>query len=173
MNLPKETEMRITKFIAAAGVALGAGGLSLADTPLPHQKPGLWDSTMTMMGKPFTTESCVTSDSEAKMSIFSSQLRQKNCSASSIQHDIDGSWTTTSTCKFGQNVHVSHARVTGDFNSKITMVLSRDDTSTPPTTLTMTWVGACKPGMRGGDVIMSNGMKMNALDGTMSGAPPH
>jgi hypothetical protein len=28
--------------------------------------------------------------------------------------------------------------------------------------------------MKGGDVIMSNGMKMNVLDGTMSGMPtPH
>jgi hypothetical protein len=26
--------------------------------------------------------------------------------------------------------------------------------------------------MRGGDVIMANGMKMNVLDGTMSGVPP-
>ncbi len=39
--------------------------------------------------------------------------------------------------------------------------------------MTMTWMGACKPGMKGGDVVMNNGMKMNVLDGTMSGGPPH
>jgi hypothetical protein len=39
--------------------------------------------------------------------------------------------------------------------------------------MTMTWLGPCKPGMKGGDVIMSNGMKINALDGTASGLPSH
>ena len=128
---------------------------------------------MTMMGKPYTTQSCVTPDSEAKMSVFSSQLRQKNCSVSSVTHGVDGSWTSTSTCKFGQRTRTSHAHVTGDFNSRITMVLTSDGSSTPTTTMTMTWAGACKPGMKGGDVIMSNGMKMNVIDGTMSGMPSH
>jgi hypothetical protein len=37
--------------------------------------------------------------------------------------------------------------------------------------MTATWTGPCKPGMKGGDVIMSNGMKINLLDGTSSGQP--
>jgi hypothetical protein len=28
-------------------------------------------------------------------------------------------------------------------------------------TMTMTWIGACEAGMRGGDVVMPNGAKMN------------
>jgi Protein of unknown function (DUF3617) len=165
--------MRVSKIVAVASVVVFAPGFSLAEVPLPHQKSGLWESSMTMEGHPFTTQSCITEDSAAKMSVFSSQLRQNNCSSSSITHDLDGSWTSTSTCKFGGTVHTSHARVTGDFNSKITMVLTRDGSNTPETQLTMAWIGACKPGMIGGDVIMSNGMKMNVLNSTMSGGPPH
>lgn len=32
------------------------------------------------------------------------------------------------------------------------------------------WVGPCKPGQKPGDMVMGNGMKMNALD--MMGAQP-
>jgi hypothetical protein len=144
-------------------------GTVLADTPTPHQKPGLWESSMMMMGKPFMTQSCVTAESEAKMSVFSSQMRQKNCSSATITHNLDGSWSSTSTCKFGGAERTTHAQISGDFNSKITMVMSSGGSSKPEMNMTMTWVGPCKPGMRGGDVIMSNGMKINALDGTASG----
>jgi hypothetical protein len=166
--------MRVSKIVAIMGVAGIAPGFALAETPVPHRKPGLWESSMAMMGHPYTTQSCVTEESEAKMSVFSSQSRQKNCSSSSITHNLDGSWTSTSTCKFGPGpARVTHAHVSGDMNSKFTVVISTDGSTAPETTMTMSWVGACKPGMKGGDVIMSNGMKMNAIDGTMSGGPPH
>jgi hypothetical protein len=165
------------KYMFTAALAVAAAitaALAFAETPAPHQKDGLWESSMMMMGKPFKTQSCVSEESQAKMSVFRAQMRQKNCSSSSITHNMDGSWTSSSTCKFGGKSRTTHANITGDFNSKITMVLMADDGNTPEMTMTMTWVGACKPGMKGGDVIMSNGMKMNVLDGTMSGMPtPH
>ena len=166
--------MRASNFVAVAGLAVIAAGFAFADTPVPHQKPGLWETSMTMRGHPMTTQSCVTEESQAKMSVFSSQSRQKNCSSSSVTHNVDGSWTSTSTCKFGQGaVRKTHAHITGDLNSKFTIAIAADGSTTPETTMTMTWMGACKPGMKGGDVMMSNGMKMNVLDGTMSGGPPH
>jgi hypothetical protein len=169
-----ELHMPISKLAAVAvvfSVGVGAGSVAWADMPVPHQKPGLWDSSMTMAGRDFKTESCVTEESQAKVSVFSSQMRQKNCSASSVTHNMDGSWTSTSTCKFGATPRTTHARITGDFNSKITIEVMADDSDKPETSITMTWMGACKAGMKGGDVWMSNGMKMNVIDGTMSGMP--
>jgi uncharacterized protein DUF3617 len=163
--------MRFLRSAALAGISLIFAGSACADTPVPHQRVGLWESSMMMMGKPFKTQSCVSEESQAKMSVFSSQVRQKNCSSQSVTHNMDGSWSSSSTCKFGATAHTTHAHITGDFNSKITMVLMADGSSTPETTMTMTWMGPCKPGMKGGDVMMSNGMKMNVLDGTMSGMP--
>jgi hypothetical protein len=165
--------MKVAKFAVLAGIAVIPCGIVLADTPTPHQKAGLWESSMTMMGKPFTTQSCVTAESEAKLSVFSAHLRQKNCSSATIAHNADGSWSSTSTCKFGGKEHTTHATITGDFDSKITLVASSDGGGAHDVNMTMTWLGPCKPGMRGGDVIMSNGMKMNAIDGTMSGVPSH
>ena len=166
--------MRVSFSAAVAGIAVIAAGLASADTPVPHQKDGLWESSMTMGGKPFTTQSCVTEESQAKMSVFSSQMRKKNCSSSSITHNMDGSWTSASVCKFGPSAsRTTHARITGDFNSKVTIEVSEEGRSRPETEMTMTWIGPCKPGMKGGDVMMGNGMKMNVLDGTMSGMPAH
>jgi hypothetical protein len=164
--------MRISNFVVVTGVAIIAAGVASADTQIPHQRPGLWETSMSMMGHPMTTQSCVTEDSEAKMSVFSSQSRKKNCSSSSITHNMDGSWTSTSTCKFGPGAaRTTHSHVTGDFNSKITVVVNTEGATTPEMTMTMAWMGECKPGMKGGDVVMSNGMKMNVIDGTMSGVP--
>jgi hypothetical protein len=39
------------------------------------------------------------------------------------------------------------------------------------TVLVQTWLGSCKPGQRGGDVIMEDGSKMNMMDESGS-APP-
>ncbi len=166
--------MKLTPFGALAGVATVIAGIAAAETLAPHQKDGLWESSMTMMGRPYTSLSCVSEESQAKMSVFSSQVRRKNCSSSTITHNMDGSWSSTSTCKFGSGAaRTTHAHITGDFNAKYTMVLFADGSNRPETTMTMTWIGPCKPGMRGGDVIMANGMKLNVLDGTMSGVPPH
>jgi hypothetical protein len=163
--------MRLLKLVAA--IAALTQTAALADTPVPHQKPGLWETTMTMAGRPFTSQSCVTPESEAKVSIFSSQLRRTNCLSNSISHGLDGSWNSTSTCKEPNGgTRTTHVHVSGDFNSKVIMVMTVEGKSAPETTMTMTWMGACKPGMKGGDVIM-NGMKMNVLDNTASGMPSH
>jgi hypothetical protein len=170
----KGYHMKLSFSGALVGVATVIAGIASAGTPVPHQKDGLWESSMTMVGRPYTTQSCVSEESQAKMSVFGSQMRRKNCSANTITHNMDGSWSSTSTCKFGSGAaRTTHAHITGDFNTKFTMVMFADGSNTPETTMTMTWMGPCKPGMKGGDVIMANGMKMNALDGTMSGAPSH
>lgn len=166
--------MRISTIVTVAGIAAVAAGMAFADTPVPHQKDGLWESSMMMEGKPFTTQSCVTEESQAKMSIFSAQMRQKTCKSSHITHNMDGSWTSESTCEFSPgHVRTTRGEVTGDFNSKVSISVYSDGKSTPDMHMTMAWMGPCKPGMKGGDVMMSNGMKMNMLDGTMSGIPAH
>ncbi len=125
---------------------------------------------MVMMGKPITTQSCVTDESQAKMSVFSANTRRKNCTASTATRNFDGSWTSVSNCSFGNGpVRTTRAHVTGDFDSKIAIDITTDGSTRPDMHMTMTWIGPCKPGMRGGDVIMDNGFKMNVIDGTMSG----
>jgi hypothetical protein len=164
--------MKLLLSAALAGAAAMIAGTVSAGTPALHQKDGLWENSATMGGHPFTTQSCVTEESQAKMSAFSSQLRQRNCSGTSITHNLDGSWSSTSTCKIAGVVRTTHSHITGDLNARYMVTVFADGSDKPESTMTMTWLGPCKPGMRGGDVIMANGMKMNVLDGTMSGVPP-
>ena len=118
--------------------------MAFADPAVPHQKVGLWESNMMMMGHPVTTQSCVSEELQAKMSVFSSQMRQKNCTSNSIAHNMDGSWDSSSTCTFGGKTRTTHAHVTGSFDSKITMVLTTEGSGKPEMTMTMAWMGPCK-----------------------------
>jgi hypothetical protein len=167
--------MRVSNFAVLAGIVVMAGGGASADTQVPHQKPGLWQSTATMSaGQNMSTQSCIDAASEEKMSAFSSQIRNTRCKSSQVTHNMDGSWSSVSTCEFRPGkITTTRSQVTGDFSSKFTIVVRKDGSSTPDMTMTMTWMGPCKPGMKGGDVVMSNGVKMNVIDGTMSGRPPH
>lgn len=142
----------------------------MADTPVPHQRLGLWQSSGVMVGQNVSSQYCMDAASEAEMNAFSSQLRNKSCRSSSVTHNADGSWSSSSTCEYTRGkLRTTHATVTGDFNSKITMVMKYEGSDKPEITMAMTWMGPCEAGMRGGDVIMSNGMKMNVLDGANAG----
>jgi hypothetical protein len=165
--------MRIAVVAGLAGIAAFAAGVAVSSAQdLPHQKPGLWQQDMTMMGTHVSDQACIDAATEAKMSVFSHQMSHKNCKSQNISHNMDGSWTIVSTCAFGPGAEkTSRADVSGDFNSKINMTVRTPPKTTPDMVMTSVWTGPCKPGQRGGDVIMSNGMKMNMLD-SMSAAPP-
>ena len=166
--------MKITVIacVAVCGSLLAAGA-AMADTPLPHQKVGLWQQIYSTNGNNISDQVCLDAASEAKLSSFSSQLPNNICQSRHVTRNRDGSWSIVSTCtpKPGWK-STSHVDVTGDFNSKFTAVISSTTTGAPlgvshgthTTTLVSTWLGPCKPGQKGGDVIMSNGMKVNILD---------
>ncbi len=156
--------MRIFAMSAALTVCLA--GAAAADTPLPHEKVGLWQQDMVMMGHPVSSQFCIDEAAEAKMSVFSASLsRSGRCDRSPVVHEADGTWSSTSSCHFGPGpARTNRAVVSGDFNSKFTETLVSVPDGKTVMTITSTWTGPCKPGMRGGDVIMSNGTKMNMLD---------
>jgi hypothetical protein len=145
------------------GVALA--GVTLAQAQdVPHQRVGMWRTDMVMAGQPqMSIKSCVDEASAARNSVFSSSVRRAhNCKQLQLSHNPDGSWTSVSSCDFGPGVaRTTRADVSGDFNSRLTMTMRSPPTAPPSMTMTMTWIGACEAGMRGGDVVMPNGAKMN------------
>jgi hypothetical protein len=150
--------------MAAAGIA-GALGLALAAQAqeVPKQRVGLWRSDMVMAGQSISAKSCVDAASAARMSIFSSSIRRSDkCQQLQLSHNPDGSWTSVSRCEIRPGApETSRADVSGDFNSRIVMTLRSPPTAKPEMTATMTWIGPCGPGMRGGDVMMADGTKVN------------
>ena len=169
----------------AAGDAAASSGASVASAPaapagpvtiqsIPHRKPGLWSQTMTMSGAPSQMPSlkiCVDEASEAKTSLLVQQNRDSKCGSPQLTRNLDGSITFTTHCDMGAVGKIdTSGTVKGDFNSAYTVDMTSTTTggaagvsATQHIALTATRVGDCAPGQTGGDIILANGMKLNAL----------
>ena len=153
-------------------VGVGAGlfwGFAVAQNPeMPKRKPGQWEmkveSTM-MRGMVTAMEQCIDEKTDADMQKKSMQGQGKNdCKLVSSKKAAAG-WEFVSVCKQEQTTITSRSLVSGDFSSAYRM----DSTATfePPmqgmkemqSTMHVRYLGACKAGMKPGD-MMVNGMKV-------------
>jgi hypothetical protein len=179
---------------AATGDAAASSGASVTSAPaaptgpvtlqsIPHRKPGLWSQTMTMTGMPDQMPSlkiCVDEASEAKTSLLVQQNQDSHCGAPQLTRNLDGSIAFTTHCDMGTIGKIdTSGTVKGDFNTAYTVDMTSVSTGGAPgagethhITLSATRVGDCLPGQSGGDIIMANGMKLNALRRAAMGAHP-
>jgi hypothetical protein len=159
--------MRHSRVAGLAVFALTFGAAVAQAQQPPHQRVGLWQNDMVMAGRNMTTKFCVDAATAARSSAFSAGVRKNaNCKNMQITRNPDGSWTSVSTCEFRPGVmRTTRSDVRGDFNSKVTMTMRSPPTAAPEMSMTMTWLGPCLPGQKGGDVIMPNGAKISTLGG--------
>lgn len=157
-----------------AGIVIMTASAASAET-LPHQKPGLWQQSFSSGTTKISDQVCLDAASELKLSAFGSQMQNRLCSSQTVSRSGANSWNVVSVCelKAGSKT-TTRVAITGDFNSKFTAVMSVTTAGAPldaahntnRTVFTTTRLGSCKPGQKGGDVIMSNGVKVNVLDAT-------
>ena len=94
------------------------------------------------------------------------------------------SFTIDSVCKFGDATTTSHAVITGNFDSAYTMKITSTREGGRPLpgvapgaethmSIEAKHLGACEAGQKPGDMMMSNGMKVNILDLPKMGASPN
>jgi len=171
---------RLAVITAAVVAAVPAVALDL-----PTRKAGLWDVKMVFEGRnlPATAmQQCVDPATDKLMNANVGGPAGEACSKKDIRNS-GGTITVDSVCKFGATTTTSHAVVTGSFDSAYTMNVTSTREGGPPMpgvapgaethlTIAAKWLGPCAAGQRPGDVIMSNGMKMNVLDMPKPGAPP-
>jgi hypothetical protein len=139
-----------------------------ANIELPHHKAGLWQNDMVIAGKHMSNQQCFDDASEVKLL----QLTNQHCKSHVVTHNPNGSWTTTGVCEYMPGVtQTSRSEISGDFNSKLTIVTQTNAPTAMNVTITAVRIGPCKPDQKGGDVITSSGAKMNMLD-MLSGHPP-
>jgi len=167
--------MNILKLAALAGTAGLICSAASADPTLPLQKPGLWQQTMSQDGNAnpnATSQICLDTAAEQKMTATGTEMSAKHCQSRHVARTAGG-WSIDSVCSLGQGwTTKSHATVTGDFTTKVATTIDSTTTGAPTPqmngthslVMSATWLGPCKPGQRGGDVVMGNGMKMNLLD---------
>jgi hypothetical protein len=150
-------------------------GLPAFALELPARKPGLWQLKIEFMNRQVpaqTVKQCIDAATDKLMN--SSYTGGVSCSKQDVSKS-GATMTIDTVCQVGPATNTSHAVIDGSFDSGYTMNVTSTRTGGPPlpglppgaathTTITATWLGPCAAGMRPGDMIMANGMKMNVLD---------
>jgi hypothetical protein len=140
----------------------------------PARKPGLWeiqtgDGTSKGPAGAHTMQQCIDAASDKAMRDMGQGMGKDMCSKQELRAD-GGKLVMDSVCKIGNTTATSHAVLSGDFNTAYRM--ESKSSYNPPlmgraegaSVMEAKWVGPCKADQKPGDMVMSNGMKMNVLD---------
>jgi hypothetical protein len=169
-----EDTMRRHFVIVTAAILSAAPALAL---DLPARKAGLWELKMIFEGRNLPAQvmkHCTDAATDKLMNANFGGSNEQACSKQDMKTS-GGTITIDSVCKFGEATTSSHAVITGSFDSAYTMKVASTRQGglavpgvAPGAETHMTiegkWTGPCAAGQKPGDVIMSNGMKMNVLD---------
>ena len=150
----------------ASGADAGAVTTASADagTPLtpdnmPHRKPGLWKTDLTIDGRHANSETqCVGPDTDKTDSTWLARTEgQKTCKPS-VTRQLDGSIHINLTCDMGQLGKVTSIGVVqGDFNDHYPVHMDTTMSGSPlaqanahhMSDMDSRWVGPCSPGQAG------------------------
>ena len=164
--------IRIRSLGTAAACLLFAGAASALD--YPPRKPGLWEMSIQSDGggakaPAMQTQQCIDGATDKAMREMGSSSGQQACSKQDMRTE-GGKIVVDSVCKIGTTTATTHAVISGDFGTGYRME-SRSSYSPPmmgrtegTAIIEAKWVGPCKAGQKPGDMVMSNGMKMNVLE---------
>lgn len=171
--------------LAASAMALG---LSACDKPAeqappaksfqpawtpPKRKPGLWEQRVSNGDFVQVTRICLDAATDAKLSFWGGQATNDACEKNLASARTDGGWQFSSVCDMGPGGKITTAGVaTGDFSShyQVTADSSTVGAATPQMngahkmTIDAAWQGPCPAGMKGGDMTLPGGVKINLLD---------
>ena len=161
---------------ASAPAPSPAPANAIATQDLPHRKAGLWRQTLVLAGsnKPApVTQACSDAASEAKLNLLGQRKDEQRCQSQQFTRNPDGSIGFTIRCVMnmgGQNLNTGTIR--GDLNKSYTITMDSKTTGQPDAwmntehrmTIATTWIGACAPGQRGGDMTTADGRTINLTD---------
>lgn len=161
------TAIAVTLLFAAPALALD----------MPARKEGLWEMKMIFDGVPLpaqTMRQCIDQATDKAMLAQFGGAAQEACSKQDVK-TVGGTLTFDSVCKIGPATMTAKGVVTGSFDSGYTMKITSTSTGGPSIpgmapggetkmTIEAKHLGACQAGQKPGDVMMSNGMKMNVLE---------
>jgi hypothetical protein len=134
---------------------------------LPSRKPGLWQ-VKTSIGSgnapARVVQQCIDATTDQMMQSSAGPFAPAACRERDV-HRLDNSIAIDSTCAVGGKPATAHAVVTGSFDSAYTMTVASQRADIPDGKMIMTmdakWLGPCAADQKPGDLIMSNGMKIN------------
>jgi hypothetical protein len=137
---------------------------------MPQRRPGLWELRMNFDDRRLPAQvikQCIDAASDKLMNSNFSGPGAAKCAKQDVSH-AGATMTVDSVCEVAGATTTSHAVITGSFDSAYTVdvTTTQQGGRRPPTHMKIAakWLGPCQAGQRPGDMIMSNGMKMNVLD---------
>ena len=154
------------------GLCVGVAMPSLAQTPTPARKSGLWEETQTsnLNAKPWKNWHCVGAGPEHALEMEMGDAHDDGtCTRVTVTRKQE-LFTLEKRCKLGKSSTYATASYKGNFDSSYEMTYS---TSITPAydgqtelsgTVRARWVGPCQSGQRPGDVWADGGVKTNLLD---------
>jgi hypothetical protein len=123
---------------------------------------------------PHSSQHCIDAETDKMMNATGASTTKDMCSKMDVQKSGD-TYVIDAVCKMGPSTNTTHSVITGDFGSAYTVkIMSQTEggpklPGTPPDgksqmTIEARWTGPCTPSQKPGDIVMSNGMKMNIRD---------
>ncbi|WP_295976986.1 DUF3617 family protein [uncultured Variovorax sp.] len=170
--------MKIRPRAAAACIAAGFVAAPAFALDFPARKPGLWEirtEAPQASGKAagsaggHTMQQCIDAATDKALRDMGQGMGKDMCSKQELRTE-GGKLVMDSVCRIGNTVATSHAVLSGDFQAAYRM--ESKSAYSPPlmgraegtSTMEARWLGPCKADQKPGDMVMSNGMKMNVLD---------
>jgi hypothetical protein len=155
------------RLIAAASIMVLICTVPAPAAELPSRKPGLWQvktSIGSSNGAARVIQQCIDATTDQMMQSSAGPFAPAVCPGLDVQQS-ENSITIDSTCAIGGKPATAHAVVTGSFDSAYTMTVTSQGPDIPDGKMIMTidakWLGRCAADQKPGDIIMSNGMKIN------------
>jgi len=154
--------------VALIALPLLAGPAAAID--MPARKPGLWQLTMNFEGRSNmpaqTMKHCIDAETDKLMNSPNASMGREQCSKQDVQR-VGSTIVIDSVCQFANVTNVSHAVVSGDFNSAYTVQVDSKREGGPAAAagsskmmIAAKYLGPCEAGQKPGDMII-DGMTMN------------
>jgi hypothetical protein len=134
---------------------------------LPSRKPGLWEvrTRIENVNAPAqVVRQCIDAATDQMLQSIAGPFNPASCPERNVQSSAS-STTIDFKCTVAGKPATAHSFITGSLDDAYTMIVTsqRDEITGGRMTMTMEgkWLGACAADQRPGDIVMSNGVKIN------------
>jgi hypothetical protein len=139
----------------------------------PPRKAGLWEQRISNGEAVQVSRLCVDAATEARLSWWGAPASKDICEKNIASARTDGGWQLSSVCDMGSGGKVTTSGVaTGDFSAHYLIVAETSTVGAAAPqmnglrkmTIDAAWQGPCPADMKGGDMALPGGLKINQLD---------
>ena len=134
---------------------------------LPSRKPGLWEVRTRIENvntPPRVIRQCIDAATDQMLQSIAGPFDPASCPERNVQSSAN-STTIDFKCTVGGKPATARSLITGSLDSAYTMTVTAQSDRSAGGGMTMTmegkWLGACAADQKPGDIVLSNGVKIN------------